>query len=126
MTFFKPWDPQPHCHFQHKKKQKLPKNLISICLTHYNYTFYIMECLTSLAEQTHTALDLIIIDDASTEYNAVPVIATWLEHNKNRFYRSMLLVNPYNQGPSFSRNIAFHHALAESVFIIDADNTLYP
>lgn len=126
MTIFKPWDPEPLCVFSHQKIGKTPKNLMSICLTHYNYTAYIIECLTSLAEQTHKALDLIIVDDASTEQEAEPLILTWLKENKERFYKITFLVNAYNQGPSFSRNVAFKHALAESVFIIDADNSLYP
>ncbi|MDN6041329.1 glycosyltransferase family 2 protein [Acetobacter orientalis] len=126
MTPFKPWDPAPNCIFSHKKKIPPPPDLISICLTHYNYTDYVIECLDSLAEQTHKALDLVFIDDASTQDNAIPFILSWLESNKNRFYRIAFLENKYNQGPSFSRNMAFKHALAPSVFIIDADNMLYP
>lgn len=126
MTPFKPWDPAPNCVFNHKKKTPPPPDLISICLTHYNYTDYVIECLDSLAEQTHKALDLVFIDDASTQDNTIPLILSWLESNKNRFYRIVFLENKYNQGPSFSRNMAFKHALAPSVFIIDADNMLYP
>lgn len=126
MSIFKPWDPKPNCLFNHRKKTAIPPDLISICVTHYNYSAYILECLTSLATQTHKALDLIIIDDSSTDPEAEPLILSWLEQNKQRFYRSTFLTNTYNQGPSFSRNIVFEQALSESVFIIDADNSIYP
>lgn len=122
----KPWDPPAERVFFHKKKGRVPADLISICVTNYNYAHFIEECLNSLADQTHQALDLIIVDDASTDPETDAILLPWLEEHKDRFYRVSFLVNPYNQGPSFSRNIAFNYALGEWVFIMDADNTVYP
>ncbi|WP_086636205.1 glycosyltransferase [Acetobacter sp. DsW_059] len=122
----KPWDPAPNQIFSFCKATPVPSDLISICLTNYNYADFIKECLESLAAQTHEALDLIIIDDASDEADTHEIILSWLTEHKKRFYKITFLANAFNQGPSFSRNLAFQHAAGESVFIIDADNTLYP
>lgn len=126
MSIMKPWDPKAETVFLHKKKTKVSPHLISICLTNYNYGSFIEECLDSLFAQTHDPLDLVIVDDASTDPDTIEIITNWLEKHKNRFYRATLLVNPHNQGPSFSRNVAFDYAMGKSVFIIDADNALYP
>lgn len=126
MSVLKPWDPAPDVVFLHKKKSRKPKDLITVCVTNYNYAKVVEECLDSIAAQTHQAIELIVVDDLSTKDDSVDVISGWMEENKDRFYRTLLLVNPRNQGPSFSRNCAFDHASAEAVFIMDADNLIYP
>ena len=126
MSVIKPWDPSPEVIFSYKKKSRKPKNLITVCVTNFNYASVIEECLDSIADQTHADLEIVVVDDCSQRDDSVDVIAEWMEENKQRFYSLQCLTNPRNQGPSFSRNMAFAHAQSEYVFIIDADNTIYP
>lgn len=126
MSVVKQWDPVPETVFSYKKRTRKPANLISICLTHFNYADVVEECLESIAAQTHHDLEIVLVDDCSVQEQALSVISAWMEKNRTRFYSLRCLANSRNQGPSFSRNMAFHHALSEHVFIMDADNILYP
>jgi glycosyltransferase involved in cell wall biosynthesis len=126
MSLYKPWNPACDVAFSRVKKAREPKDLVSICVTNFNYGHYLPDCLNSIARQTHKNLDLVIVDDQSTADKSIAVATEWLEANADRFYRVTLLVHCRNQGPSEARNTAFRHALGEYVFIIDADNEAYP
>jgi len=69
---------------------------------------------------------LIVVDDLSDKDDSVEVIKDWLTVNKQRFYSAKFLVHNRNQGPSLTRNSGFKAASAELVFVIDADNIIYP
>ncbi|KAB8123605.1 glycosyltransferase family 2 protein [Komagataeibacter medellinensis] len=126
MSLNAPWmaTGQTVCTFKSRRRQ--PADLISICLTNYNYGRYIIAALDSLAAQTHAALDLVVVDDQSTQDESVALIAAWMEANHKRFWRTTLIVHTRNQGPSAARNTAFHHAVGTFVFVMDADNIIYP
>jgi glycosyltransferase involved in cell wall biosynthesis len=126
MTLDKAWGPELITEFSHVKATRQPKDLVSICVTNFNYGRFLPNCLDSLAAQTHKNLDLVIVDDKSTQDDSVEVARTWLEEHASRFYRAVLLSHKRNQGPSEARNTAFRNALSEFVFIIDADNEAYP
>jgi glycosyltransferase involved in cell wall biosynthesis len=126
MNLHKPWNPAVNVAFSQIKTARQPKDLVSICVTNFNYANYLPECLNSLAAQTHKNLDLLIVDDCSTNDDSVGVATAWLEANAARFYRATLLVHVRNQGPSEARNTAFRNALSNFVFVIDADNEAYP
>ena len=126
MSVLKPWDPAPDIAFSYKKKARKPKHLVSICVTNFNYAALIGDCLDSIADQTYPHLELVVVDDCSTKDRSVQVITEWMAAHTVRFYSLKCLVNRRNQGPSFARNMAFEHALSDVVFIIDADNMVYP
>ncbi|MFT9257895.1 MAG: glycosyltransferase family A protein [Acetobacter sp.] len=126
MSVLKPWDPAPEAVFTHKKKARKPRHLITVCVTNFNYAALIGDCLDSIAAQTHSDLEIVVVDDCSTKDDSVQVITDWMAAHTTRFYSLQCLVNRRNQGPSFARNMAFEHASSELVFIIDADNLLYP
>jgi glycosyltransferase involved in cell wall biosynthesis len=103
-----------------------PADLVSVCVTVYNYARFLTDCLDSLKSQTHPALDVVIIDDASQKDDSVEVARAWAEENAESFYRLRVYTHCRNQGPAEARNTAFRNALGEYVFIIDADNEIYP
>ena len=43
------------------------KNLISVVVTSYNHEKYIEQCLRSIFNQTYRNIELIILDDGSTD-----------------------------------------------------------
>ena len=121
-----PWSPKPITAFESQQKPKPPKSLISVCVTVYNYADYLPDCLNSIAAQTHPDLDLVIVDDKSEKDDSLEVAITWAAENKSRFWRISVLTHARNQGPAAARNAAFAHAAGDKIFIIDADNTIYP
>jgi glycosyltransferase involved in cell wall biosynthesis len=91
----------------------------------YNYAQYITEALESVAAQTMAPLDLIVVDDCSTDEG--PAIArAWMMAHQSRFGRLVLVHNAANVGLGPSRNIGFATAETRYVIPLDADNRLLP
>lgn len=126
MSIVQPWSLQAVTVFEARKKTKPPADLVSVCVTVFNYAQYLEDCLDSIAAQTHKNLDLIIVDDKSDKDGSLAVATAWAKQNSNRFYSVAVLTHARNQGPATARNSAFLNALGEYVFIIDADNEIYP
>ncbi len=103
-----------------------PDNLISVAVSLYNYARFLPECLTSIAAQTYPALELIVVDDCSVKDDSVSVAKIWLQAHRDRFWKVSLLRHVRNRGLGTCRNTGFGHARGERVFVIDADNMLYP
>ena len=101
-------------------------NLVSVCVTVFNYERYLVGCLDSIKAQTHPELELIVVDDASEADNSVEAAVKWARRHKDRFRRVSIQSHCRNQGPAEARNTAFRLARGEHVFIIDADNEIYP
>jgi glycosyltransferase involved in cell wall biosynthesis len=122
----KPWSLSPITAFQAAKGTPPPANLVSVCVTLFNYAQYVPVCLDSIAAQTHKDLDLIVVEDKSDQDDSLMVAVNWAKANVKRFHRITVFTMPRNQGPAIARNVAFEYALGKTVFVIDADNEIYP
>src|SRR5215471_5219227 len=98
---------------------------VSIVVTLYNYEKYIENALQSVFEQTHENLELIVIDDASTD-RSPSVAVKWLQENNERFSQTKLISHVRNAGLAQARNTGFDRASNECVFVLDADDEIYP
>lgn len=98
---------------------------VAVVVPLYNYASYVVEALDSVANQTLASLELIVVDDRSTDAS-LQVARDWLERHANRFVSAVLLRNTRNQGLPLTRNVGFARAEAPFVFPLDADNTLGP
>ncbi len=98
---------------------------VTVCVSLYNYQEYIVETLESIYHQTLKPIDLIIVDDCSTDWS-VTVTQIWLQQRQNRFNQIKLIKHQQNNGLSASRNTAIALSDTPFIFIIDADNLLYP
>ena len=101
----------------------------AVLVSLYNYCGRIEAALKSVVEQTAGALELIVVDDASTDDGAA-VVASWMEacqkNGNHPFVRLLLLQHSRNAGLAVARNSAFNAARASWCFVLDADNALYP
>lgn len=98
---------------------------VTVAVSLFNYENHIGECLASVARQDLENLNLIVVDDCSTD-DSTDAAITWFEANKGRFRHAMLVGHPKNRGLAEARNTAFRHAVTDYVFVLDADNCLYP
>ena len=98
---------------------------VSVIVTLYDYGHYLDACLDSIRAQTQSALELIIVDDCSTD-DSLAAATRWLAGNEDAFAGYRLLRHTKNMGLSYARNTAFAQAGAPYVFVMDADNMLYP
>ncbi|MBX9806829.1 MAG: glycosyltransferase [Flavobacteriaceae bacterium] len=91
-----------------------------ICLC-YNQEDYVIECLNSVINQSYKNIELIIVDDFSTDKSKTK-ISTWLEkHPKTPF-----ITNETNLGITKSFNKALQEAKGEYVIDLAADDILLP
>jgi glycosyltransferase involved in cell wall biosynthesis len=98
---------------------------VSVIIPLFNYAAFVAEALESVRAQTMDALDLIVIDDASTD-GSLAVAVEWAERNHARFNRLLVLRNRANAGLARTRNAGFDAAETPYVLPLDADNVLLP
>ncbi len=91
----------------------------------YNYAGRIEEALNSVASQTDAEVELVVVDDASTDGGA-EIVRAWMQAHQLRFRRCLLLRHRRNCGLAAARNTAFHAAHSAWCFVLDADNLLFP
>ena len=97
----------------------------AICISSYNYADRLTCALDSCRHQSLEALELVIVDDASSD--ASPEVAQhWLEQHGQRFCRVQLLQHTSNAGLAAARNSAFRPARAPWCWVLDADNQIDP
>ena len=95
--------------------------LVSVVCLSYNHGRFVREALDSVIGQTWPQIELIIVDDASTD-NSVAVIEDWLKsHPETRF---MPLKN--NQGNCKAFNMGLREARGKYVIDLSADDVLRP
>ena len=109
------------CLWQHQRA----KPTAAVCVSLHNYAGRITAALESVHRQTLAPLELIVVDDASSDAG-VAVVRTWLEQHGHRFVRALLLQHTSNGGLASARNTAFAAAEAPWCFVLDADNALRP
>lgn len=98
---------------------------VTVCISLYNYENYILDTLETVYKQTLAVLDLVIVDDRSGDESAV-LAQRWLEQRQSRFNTVRLVRHLQNSGLAAARNTAIGLVETPFVFILDADNHLYP
>lgn len=100
------------------------KPRVSVLLTVYNHAELVGKAIRSVAASDMRDLELIAVDDASTDDSADAVRAACAEAP---WLSAKLVRRSINSGlPAIARNLAFEHARADLLFILDADNTVFP
>ena len=95
--------------------------MISVIITCYNLQDYIERCITSIVNQTYSNLEIIIVNDCSTD-DSLEVI-TRLSKLDNRL---RLINNPENYGAGKSRKIGINLASGKYIALIDGDDYISP
>jgi CDP-glycerol glycerophosphotransferase len=93
---------------------------ISVIVPVYNVERYLPPCLESLAAQTFGDLDVIMVNDGSTDGSAA--LAEEFARRDPRFR----LVHQDNGGLSKARNTGIEHATGEFIAFADSDDVLPP
>lgn len=104
---------------------QLNKSSTTVVIPLYNYSQYIEETLNSVKQQTLANIDLIVVNDQSTD-DSLRKANRWIERNKSHFNRVILASNTINSKLGPSRNAGFQLAETDYIFALDADNRLDP
>lgn len=94
--------------------------LVSIIIPIYNTEKYIYECLNSLINQSYSHIEIIVVDDGSTD-NSLCL----LKELSAKDSRLKVFSQP-NQGVSAARNLALSKATGTYVMFVDADDWIDP
>ena len=93
--------------------------LVSVCIGSYNRERYIRETLDSVFAQTYRPLEVVVVDDASTD-RTVEVIRSYGD-------RVRLITRTENSGMCpITRNQAVRAATGTYVALVDSDDAWYP
>jgi len=98
---------------------------VTVIVPVYNYADYVLEALPSVAAQTLSPIDLVVIDDASPDDSGA-MATDWARGHAHAFNRIVILRHAENSGLGFARNSGFAAAETEFVLPLDADNRLRP
>lgn len=92
--------------------------VVSIIVPVYNTEEYLETCLDSLISQTYTEIEIILVNDGSTDSSNVIC-----NHYKQIDHR-IIIINQDNSGVSVARNNGIEKATGEWIMFVDSDDWL--
>ncbi len=95
------------------------KPLISIMVAAFNVESYIKQCIDSALNQTYSNIEIIVVDDGSTD-NTLAICKSYSTD------RRVKLISQENKGLAEVRNVALKSANGEYVVFIDGDDFVSP
>ena len=93
--------------------------LVTVYITNYNYGRYIKRAIESVLNQTLKNLELIIIDDGSTD-NSKEIIETYANE------KIISIIYQKNKGLNITNNVALKAAKGKYIVRLDADDFFEP
>jgi glycosyltransferase involved in cell wall biosynthesis len=105
-------------------KKEYTEGLVSVIVPCYNRENLVVETLESVYQQTYRPIELIVVDDGSSD-NSRKVVEEWVNSkNDNEFKIEILHQN--NGGPSKARNTGLSTCNGEYIQFLDSDDILHP
>lgn len=94
------------------------KPLITVVIPVYNVEHYLKKCLDSIVNQKYSNLEIIIVNDGSTD-NSEKICQEYLHSDKR-----INLITQKNQGLSAARNTGIDNAHGKYICFVDSDDYL--
>lgn len=91
--------------------------LVSVIIPVFNREDVIARAIRSVLDQTYEALEIIVVDDGSTDQT----VETCKE-----FGDRIRLIHQENAGPAAARNRGIYHSRGEYIAFLDSDDEWYP
>ena len=92
--------------------------MISVIIPVYNVENYLEECLNSVQHQTYTNIEVILVNDGSTD-NSKMICERYCQEDR-RFH----LISQTNQGQSVARNVGVSASTGEYIAFVDSDDVI--
>ena len=96
-------------------EMKLHDSLVSVIVPVYNVAPYLREALDSVVQQIYSHLDIIIVDDGSTDGSGSIC-------DEYRYDPRVTVVHQRHQGVSAARNTGLDHVAGEYIAFLDPDD----
>ncbi|MGX9133183.1 bifunctional glycosyltransferase/CDP-glycerol:glycerophosphate glycerophosphotransferase [Rummeliibacillus sp. JY-2-4R] len=96
------------------------EHIVSVIIPVHNTAEFLEACLQSIINQSYDKLQIIIVNDASTDQSAKLIDKFKVEDS-----RIECITNYKKMGVGFSRNVAIQSAKGDFVFFVDSDDMLH-
>ncbi len=93
---------------------------ISIIMPVYNTEKYLKESIESVCNQSFDGVELIIVNDGSTDNSENIIKEMMIKHN------NIIYISQKNMGLSYARKVGLNHSSGEYIFFMDSDDMIYP
>lgn len=94
--------------------------LVSVIVPIYNVEKYLIRCLNSVVGQTYQNLEIILVNDGSTDGSG-EICRQYAERDAR-----IRLFTQENQGQSVARNVGLEHMRGEYIVFVDSDDYISP
>ena len=94
--------------------------LVSIIVPVYNVASYIDACLASIKQQTYQNIEIIVVEDCSTDDSKQALASHLIDE------RIKVIQHHKNSGLSAARNTGIKSAIGEYMMFVDSDDTIDP
>ena len=92
----------------------MPK--VSVIIPVYNVEKYLRQCLDSVINQTLKDIEIICVDDGSTD-SSLSILREYAQKDSR-----INIIDQKNQGPAIARNIGLNNASGDYILILDSDD----
>ncbi len=93
--------------------------LVSVIIPNYNAEKYISKCIESVLQQTYSNIEIIVVDDGSSDASREIVQKYCTENRDIKLYRQQ------NMNASIARNKGIDISSGKYLFFLDSDDVLY-
>lgn len=97
----------------------MQENLISVIVPIYNTEKYLDNCIESIVNQSYKYLDIILVNDGSTD-KSKSICEKWMENDSR-----VRLINQENMGAAMAKNTGLDSIKGDLFVIVDSDDILY-
>lgn len=99
--------------------------LVSVIIPTYNRSSFILQALNSVKQQAYRPVEIIIVDDGSTDDTDTEV-AIWSRHNCDNDGLRLNYVKQRKSGAPAARNLGLVKSNGEYIQFLDSDDILHP
>ena len=94
--------------------------MISVIVPIYNVEEYLPTCIESILNQTYKDLEILLIDDGSTD-NSGKICDEYAKQDKR-----CIVIHQQNKGVSATRNTGLNYATGKYISFVDGDDYIHP
>ena len=94
--------------------------MISVIVPIYNIEKYLEECLCSLLHQSFKDIEIILVDDGSTDFSGI------ICENYSRIYENITVIHKKNEGLVSARKTGLQAAVGNIIAYVDGDDWIEP
>jgi glycosyltransferase involved in cell wall biosynthesis len=94
---------------------------VSVIVPVYNTQEYLTDCLLSLVKQTLREIEIIVVNDGSTD-GSLDIIQSFAKDYPDK----IVVLNKENGGQATARNMGIQHSSGEYIGFVDSDDYVHP